>query len=125
MSTSHLQQIHPVLPVKNVTEALAYYVDRLGFSVAFKDAGDDPKYGGVTRDSIEIHLQWHDEKEWEIDLDRPLLRIYVENVDALFHELKEKDVFHSNTCLKDTVWGTREFGIYDIGSNGLIFYRNL
>ena len=121
----YLKQIHPVLPVKSVTEAIFYYTQKLGFKLAFKDEGDDPKYAGITRDGIEIHLQWHDEKEWEDAIDRPLLRIYVEDVDALFDEYKTQDVFHENTRLRDTAWGTREFGVYDISSNGLIFYRDL
>ncbi|MCB0382117.1 MAG: glyoxalase/bleomycin resistance/extradiol dioxygenase family protein, partial [Psychroserpens sp.] len=88
----YLKQIHPVLPVKSVTEAIFYYTQKLGFKLAFKDEGDDPKYAGITRDGIEIHLQWHDEKEWEDAIDRPLLRIYVEDVDALFDEYKTQDV---------------------------------
>lgn len=120
-----LQAIHPVLPVKNVTEAIDYYVNKLGFQLGFKDAGDDPKYGGVRRDGIEIHLQWHDAKEWEVGIDRPMLRIYTKNVTALFNEYKEQDVFHKNTTLKETAWGTKEFGFYDLDSNGLVFYRSL
>lgn len=122
---AYLKHIHPVLPVKNVTEAINYCTQKLNFKLHFKDQGEDPKYGGVGRDGIEIHLQWHDEVEWENGFDRPLLRIYVDNVDALFDEYKTKNVFHKNTQLRDTAWGTREFGIYDLYSNGLIFYRDL
>ena len=122
---AYLKNIHPVLPVKNVSKAIDYYVNQLGFSLGFKDPGDDPKYGGVRRDGIEIHLQWHDEKEWENGLDRPLLRIYVEAVDILFEAFQTKAIFHQNTQLRNTEWGTREFGLYDIYGNGLIFYRDL
>lgn len=118
----YLKQIHPVLPVKNVTEAIRYYTQKLGFKLYFKDAGDDPKYGGVVRDSIEIHLQWHDDIEWEIGIDRPMLRIITQNIDALFEEYKTKAVFHENTSLKETAWGTREFAFYDLFGNGLTFY---
>ncbi len=121
----YLKNIHPVLPVKNVRNALDYYVNQLGFSLGFKDSGEDPKYGGVRRDGIEIHLQWHDEKEWDNGLDRPLLRIYVEAVDVLFEEYQTKDVFHENTALRITDWGTKEFGVYDLYGNGLIFYKDL
>ena len=121
----NLKHIHPVLPVKNVTEAIDFYTQKLGFKCSFKDAGNDPKYGGIQRDGIEIHLQWHDSKEWEIQIDRPLLRIYVDNIEALYDDYKTKDVFHKNTLLKDTAWGTREFGFYDLFGNGLIFYHDL
>lgn len=121
----HLKQIHPVLPVRNVSESIKYYQDLLGFNIAFKDTGNDPKYAGIQRDAIEIHLQWHDEKDWGEGMDSSLLRIYVEAVDALFDEYQSKSVFHDRTAVKDTVWGTREFGIYDIDKNGLIFYKDL
>ncbi len=123
--TAFLKNIHPVLPVKNVTNAIDFYVQRLGFTLAFKDVGDDPKYGGVVRDAIEIHLQWHDESEWDNGLDRPLLRIYVDAVDDVYEEYKTQSVFHKNTVLRETTWGTREFGLYDLYGNGLIFYRDL
>ncbi|MDG5492395.1 glyoxalase superfamily protein [Psychroserpens sp. SPM9] len=125
MATAILQQIHPVLPVRNVSRAIHYYVDKLGFKLSFKDAGNDPKYAGVQRDAVEIHLQWHDENDWTNGMDSALLRIYVTEVDSLFNDYKTKDVFHNNTMLRDTAWRTREFGIYDCDSNGLIFYRDL
>ena len=56
----YLHQIHPVLPVKNVVEALDFYVNRLGFKIAFADDSKKPTYAGIIRDGIEIHLQWHD-----------------------------------------------------------------
>ena len=123
--TAFLKNIHPVLPVKNVLKALNYYIQELNFELAFKDEGDDPKYAGVKRNAIEIHLQWHDEKEWLAGIDRPLLRIYVEDVEALFEEYQSKSVFHKSTRLRKTAWRTQEFGFYDIYGNGLIFYRDL
>ncbi len=122
---AHLKQIHPVLPVRNVSKSMMYYQDLLGFNIAFKDPGNDPKYAGIQRDAIEIHLQWHDEKDWVEGMDSSLLRIYVEAVDDLFDEYQTKAVFHDRTALRDTAWGTREFGIYDIDKNGLIFYKDL
>jgi catechol 2,3-dioxygenase-like lactoylglutathione lyase family enzyme len=121
----YLHQIHPVLPVKNVFEALDFYVNRLGFKIAFADDSKEPTYAGVIRDGIEIHLQWHDEKEWEAKSDRPMLRIVTEHIDALYEELTKKDVFHAHTLLRETAWGTREFAFYDPFMNGLTFYRDV
>ena len=125
MKKGHLHQIHPVLPVKNVVEALSFYVTKLGFSIAFADDGKDPKYAGIRKDDIEIHLQWHDEVEWELTIDRPMLRIVTENIEALFEEYGTKEVFHEKTALKDTAWGTKEFAFYDLYKNGLTFYSSL
>jgi catechol 2,3-dioxygenase-like lactoylglutathione lyase family enzyme len=106
-------------------KGIHYYTDKLGFKLAFKDAGDAPGYAGVARDGIEIHLQWHDENDWIDGMDSVSLRIYVDDVDVLFEEYKTASVFHERTILKDTPWNTREFGFYDQDKNGLVFYRDL
>ena len=125
MNKPTLHQIHPVLPVQNVLAALFFYTQKLGFEIAFADDPKDPKYAGVRRDHVEIHLQWHDAKEWETAIDRPMLRIVTQYVNTLYEELKDKDVFHPETSVKDTDWKTREFGFYDLYKNGLTFYQNI
>ncbi len=57
------REVHPVLPCRDVASAIEFYVDKLGFTLSFQDASD-PKYAGVKRDSVELHLQWRDPKEW-------------------------------------------------------------
>jgi catechol 2,3-dioxygenase-like lactoylglutathione lyase family enzyme len=59
MNKGHLHQIHPILPVQDVVEALKFYVNKLGFSIAFSDDSKNPTYAGIRRDDVEIHLQWH------------------------------------------------------------------
>ena len=125
MARGSLQQIHPVLAVKDVTKALSFYVDKLGFECIFSDHHLNPAYAGICRDQIEIHLQWHDEKEWDVTIDRPMLRIVTEHIEALFEEYSTKDVFHEHTALRETPWGTKEFAFYDLYKNGLTFYVNL
>ncbi|WP_299525476.1 glyoxalase superfamily protein [Winogradskyella sp.] len=125
MGLGFLKQIHPVLPVKNVPKAVEFYVNKLGFELAFTDTTSDNGYAGVSRDAIEIHLQWHDEKEWAVGLGRPMLRIYVEHILPLFEEYKTKGVFHDQTSLRKTAWGTEEFAFYDLYGNGLTFYRDI
>ena len=121
----YLHQIHPVLPVWDVLEALDFYVNRLGFRIAFADDAKNPKYAGVIKDSVEIHLQWHDAKQWELEIDRPVLRIVTQNIEALFQEYGEKDIFNPHTLLRETAWGTKEFAFYDPFKNGLTFYRDV
>ena len=120
----YLHQIHPILPVKNVKEALKFYVENLGFIIAFADDDTNPFYAGVKRDNVEIHLQWHDTKEWST-VERPMLRFVTQNIEGLFEEYKVKGVFHKNTSLKETDWDTREFAFYDLYKNGLTFYQDL
>ncbi|WP_115462520.1 glyoxalase superfamily protein [Winogradskyella aurantiaca] len=123
--TAYLQNIHPVLPVKDVNSAIEYYCANLGFKLTFVDNPETPAYAGLLRDGVTLHLQWHHKDEWQTGVDRPLLRIYTDEVDVLYDEFSSKNVFHKETQLRDTEWGTREFGIYDPFSNGLIFYRDL
>ena len=120
----YLHQIHPVLPVSDVVVGLDFYVNRLGFKIAFADDSKNPKYAGILRDAIEIHLQWHDIKEWAMERDRPMLRIVTQYIEALYDELGEKEVFHPHTLLRETAWGTKEFTFYDPFKNGLTFYRD-
>ncbi len=121
-----MHQIHPVLPVQNVLAALFFYTQKLGFEIAFVDDPKDPKYAGVKRDHIEIHLQWYDEKEWDFNADnRPMLRIATQNVDYLYQEYNFKRVFKEKTVVKSTDWGTKELSFYDLFKNGLTFYQNI
>ncbi len=121
----YLHQIHPVLPVWDVLEALDFYVNRLGFRIAFADDSKKPKYAGIIKDAIEIHLQWHDQKEWEVAVDRPMLRIVTQNIESLYEVYSTKAIFNPHTLLRETAWGTKEFAFYDPFKNGLTFYRDI
>ncbi|MCG8406318.1 MAG: VOC family protein [Phycisphaerales bacterium] len=117
------EEVNPVLPVRDVRKSVRFYVDKLGFAGLFQDSEDDPHYVGVKRDAVELHLQWHDSEEWS-RVERPMLRLRIEDVDRLFDEYKDKGVFHEHTQLRDTPWGTREFAFFDPDMNGLTFYRD-
>jgi len=118
-----LKAVHPVLPARDVSRAIAYY-KRLGFTLKFQDTPDAPRFAAVERDNVQLHLQWHDERDFG-KVERLSLRFVVPDVDALFEEFAAQDVFHERTRLQDTSWGTREFAFYDGDGNGLFFYRNL
>lgn len=124
MATPKFVAVHPVLPVRNVSDAVDYYTERLGFKLLFKYEGDSPGYAVIRREGVEIHLQWHDSSSFE-SVQRLNLRLLVENVDGLFEEYKDKNVFHDRTALRDTSWGTREFAFYDPDNNALTFYQDL
>lgn len=124
MPRARLQSVHPVLPSQDVATSIAFYVDQLGFTLGFQDSKENPHYAGVRRDDVELHLQWHDPAEWT-DVDRPMLRFVVQDIDALFEEYRDRGVFHERTELRETGWGTREFAFYDPYKNGLTFYVDL
>ena len=120
---AHLQGVQPVLMSRNIGASIRFYVDRLGFTLLFQDAPVDPKYVGVKRDGVELHLQWHDAGEWDHPNDRPTYRFAVEDVDGLFEEFCARGIDDQSTKPGDTAWGTYEFHVRDPDRNGLQFYR--
>lgn len=119
-----LQQIHPVLPVRDVVTSLKYYVEKLGFTIAFADDPMEPNYAGIRRNDVEIHLQSHSVEEWK-SMTASSIRFVVAHLEDLYTEYNQAGVFHNNTQLKETPWGTREFAFFDPDMNGLTFYHDL
>ena len=110
--------------VRDVAAAIGFYQE-LGFALTFRDSATDPQYAGVSRDSVELHLQWHDASEWSYPVDRPTYRFLVPDVDALHAEFAALAQPLDWTPVSDKPWGTREFHLRDPDGNGLQFYRNL
>jgi len=119
-----LEKVQPVLMSRDVTRSLQFF-ERLGFVATFRDSPTDPKYAGVRRDDVELHLQWHDAGEWSYPNDRPTYRFVVVDVDGLFKEFQAAAVLPPDAKVADTPWGTREFHVHDPDKNGLQFYRDL
>ncbi len=118
------QEVHPVIPVRDIVRSLVYYVDKLGFTIVFVDNPNQPTYAGIKRDSIQLHLQWHHEENWK-QMNACSLRFVVSDLDLLFEVYKDKGVFHEHTKLRKTDWNTEEFAFYDPDMNGLTFYKDL
>lgn len=118
-----LRAVHPVLMVRSVPDSIRFYT-QLGFEVVFRDVPESPMYAGIRRDEVELHLQWHDAKEWSYPNDRPTYRIVVLEVDELLQEFRAKSPGLDCTEVRDTPWGTREFHLRDPDANGLQFYRD-
>jgi catechol 2,3-dioxygenase-like lactoylglutathione lyase family enzyme len=129
--TAHLQIVHPVLMAKDVAASVQFY-SALGFTLAFVDQPGDPKYAGVVRDGVELHIQWADPEQWAYPIDRPAYRFVVSDVDAIYREFAESGSIDPSTgrgspwtVPADTPWGTREFHLRDPGQNSLQFYQPL
>ncbi|MEM9654431.1 MAG: VOC family protein [Actinomycetota bacterium] len=122
---SELRAVHPVLNVRDVRASISWYVAQLGFEERFVDDGDAPNYGGIGRDEVEVHLQWHSPEEWDQGLTGSTYRFLVADPDALFVEFVGRSDLLDGRQVEDTAWGTREFGLYDPDRNALFFYRDL
>jgi catechol 2,3-dioxygenase-like lactoylglutathione lyase family enzyme len=123
-----LQAVHPVLAAKDVAASIEFFRD-LGFALAFQDSQLEPKYAALTRDSVELHIQWADPGQWSYPTDRPVYRFIVNDVDALYREFVESGRVNADpgqgspwAAPGNTPWGTREFHLRDPGQNGLQFY---
>ena len=126
MGIAQLKNAIPILDVRDMNQALSYYVERLGFQVEFRSEEDPSNYAGVIRDGVCLHMQWQHEDEFKKGTAGKLrVRIQVDNPDALFEEYRSKGVVSEGTEVRDTDWGTREFGFRDLDGNGLTFYQDL
>src|SRR5690606_14984030 len=76
-----LQAVHPVLASRDVGASVQFFRG-LGFRVLFQDSPEMPKYAGVARDNVVLHLQWADPGQWAYPVDRPACRFMVRDVDA-------------------------------------------
>ena len=122
--------VHPVLMASDVRRSIGFFED-LGFTTSFLDDQDNPRYVGLTRNNVEIHVQWNELSSTDKGLDRPVYRFLVRDVDALYREFSDR----ANGVLAaaqttpwcapaDTPWGTREFHVRDPSGNGLQFCQS-
>jgi len=114
-------QVQPILGTRDIEKAIDFYVQRLGFTLAFRDGSTPTNYVGLRRDRVELHMQF----QYEHEMQTTRLRLLVDDPDALYAEFLAKQVVDESKQPKDTPWGTREFAIYDLDRNSLTFYRHL
>lgn len=123
MTRAVLHAVHPVLPVRDLAAALDFYTGRLGFAFRFGDRSGAPAYAGVGRDTIELHLQWQGADSFADRSVGPAnLRFVVDDPDRLLDELRAAGAVGAALTVRETEWGTREFGLHDPDGNGLTFY---
>src|SRR3954452_19658028 len=115
------KETHPIVGTRDIKRAIEFYIQRLGFRLAFGDQADPPNYVGFRRDAVELHMQF----QFEHEMGTIRLRFLVDDPDALFAEYQQRGVECSPGGIRDTPWGTREFALYDLDRNALTFYRHL
>lgn len=124
----------PVLPVSHTQKASDFYAERLGFGIGHADSG----YAVMIRDKIEIHLWCANDETWKGRDGHPVIsgaesflagtasaRLFTTDIDALFAEMRDKDVIHPNGPLQDKPYGLREFAVLDLDGNLLTFFQPL
>lgn len=112
----------PVLHVRSSEAAEEFYCRKLGFRQEFAYRVDekraDPCYMGLVRDEARLHLS-----SFSGDgVSGGVVRVEVEDVDAVHAELVEKGV-RIDTVPVDQTWGTREMYVKDADGNSIRFIQ--
>lgn len=125
----NLELISPFFIVKDLKASVRYYIDRLGFSLAFEGPGqDDTYYASVSREGANIMLKQiapdvlpcpnHTRHGWA----RWDAYIYAVDPDPLFAEFKQRGAsFGKELSFIDTgLWG---FEVFDADGYVIAFFR--
>jgi catechol 2,3-dioxygenase-like lactoylglutathione lyase family enzyme len=120
---STLSGAYPQLFVSDLAAALAFYVEKLGFAVAFT-YGEPPLYAQIRRDRARLNLRHVDGPVFADGVRdrRELLaaHIPVENVMALYEELRAAGAPISQK-LAEKPWDATDFIVRDPDGNLICF----
>jgi uncharacterized glyoxalase superfamily protein PhnB len=118
-----LTHVIPILFVRDVAKAAAFYVDQLGFTRDFLH-GNPPFYGAVSRDAACLHFRLVRETGFAEMAAREggliLASIEVANVKALFEEFEARGVTFPQR-LQRQAWGGLDFYVEDPDGNRISF----
>jgi hypothetical protein len=111
-----MQRAAPILPVRDVTAALAHY-RQLGFEVrAYGPPGEaDPEYGFVRWGEVELHLSLSPEHDPKITAS--CCYLYVSDADALYATWQAANIAGRLGPPVDTPYRLREFSHIDPEGN--------
>ena len=113
-----LINIHPKLPMRDMSATIDFYVRQLGFKkVGFKDYD---AYLMVEKDNIQIHF--FEFKELDPKENYGQVYIRTDNIELLYQSLQDNHVsIHPNGKLRSSPWGQKEFSLLDPDYNLLTF----
>lgn len=114
----HLTHIHPKLPMRDKAKTLAFYTQKLGFTIV--GSADYPDYLMLTKDTIELHFFAFADLNPTENYGQVYIR--VQDIDALYQHYTTQGVpIHPNAPLSLKPWGVREFSVLDSDMNLLTF----
>ncbi len=125
----------PALPVQSIAQSVAFYRDKLGFTVGHVE----DTFAILQRDDAEIHLWAACDENWRHRSNaEPVVsgaesfiagtascRIEVTGVDKLYQELQSRNVLHANGEIVNQPYGVREFHVVDLENNLLTFFERI
>jgi len=124
MKKARLTSSAPVLLVHDIVAAANYYRDALGFSYE-RFWGDPPAFVILSRDGMCVMLDQAPANHvivpnWKIDPCIWNIYFWVDDVDTLYAELKERGA-KIDYGLSNKPYGIREFGIQDLDGYDVAF----
>jgi catechol 2,3-dioxygenase-like lactoylglutathione lyase family enzyme len=126
MSSAAIASISPSLIVRNVTAAISFYCDMLGFQIEYQHPDRDPFFAIVRRDNAMIFVKSVGVEPVPNYKRHPFARldayVSVPDPDALAAEFTSRGVTFS-APLKDTNDGLRGFELEDADGYVLFFGR--
>jgi catechol 2,3-dioxygenase-like lactoylglutathione lyase family enzyme len=126
MTRAEISGIAPFFIVSDASSALAFYRDRLGFEVTFRQPADEPFFGIVQRGGAMILLKGVGVDPLPNSQREPSARwdayLYVPDPDELAAEFASRHIEFSEP-LKDTHDGLRGFELRDADGYVLFFGR--
>ncbi len=121
--TPKMAGITPILFVRDVPRAAAFYAEELGFRIDFLH-GTPPYYGSLSRDGACLHLRFvHEPNFAELaarEVSLILATIEVSDVAALFAEFEGHGIEFAQRLVRQD-WGGTDFQIRDPDGNAISF----
>ena len=108
-----IEGLAPVLQVKDVSAALAYYRDALGFSVDFT-WGNPTTYASLELGPVELHLAKGEPRSPAV------VAFFCTGLDSLFQQFK-RDGARISQPITVEPYGMREFSVTDLDGHRLVF----
>lgn len=108
-----LTKLIPKLFYSDIQVGLHLFVDGLGFTITYSEPDTRNPLYILERDNLRIQLVEDDEYAKK---DRPEIRIETDDIEALYEEIKTKQLglFHPNlSYIKQQPWGLKEFALLD------------
>lgn len=120
---SEFKAVTPVFRIFDVAKAREFYLEFLGFAVAFEHRfePDLPLYMGIARDGCAIHLSEH----FGDACPGSAVRIRVMDIETLHRDLLGKRYRHARPGLETTDWNAREIRLTDPFGNKLTFFEEM
>jgi catechol 2,3-dioxygenase-like lactoylglutathione lyase family enzyme len=109
--------ISPVFQVSDVTQALTFYCERLGFAVGWT-WGEPPTHANVCRGQIGINLTLEPSEAGSGEA-----YVGLRGIDTYYAELQARNVKVGE--LDDRPYGMRDFALIDEDGNRLVFGESI